>query len=57
MKKTLFAILVCGIMVLGMTGCGKSKQNNPDDIHTFAGTIIDCEEKTMIVRPSRNNKY
>ena len=37
MKKTLFAILVCGVMVLGMTGCGKSKQNNQDDIHTFAG--------------------
>ena len=24
MKKTLFAILVCGVMVLGLTGCGKS---------------------------------
>ena len=24
MKKTLFAILLCGIMVLGLTGCGKS---------------------------------
>ena len=24
MKKTLFAILVCGVMVLGLTGCGNS---------------------------------
>ena len=24
MKKTLFAILLCGVMVLGLTGCGKS---------------------------------
>lgn len=25
MKKTIFTILICGVMVLGMTGCGKSK--------------------------------
>ena len=25
MKKTIFAILVCGVMVLGLTGCGKTK--------------------------------
>lgn len=24
MRKTLFAILLCGVMVLGLTGCGKS---------------------------------
>ena len=24
MKKTLFAILLCGVMALGLTGCGKS---------------------------------
>ena len=56
MKKTLFAILVCGVMVLGMTGCRKSKQNNSDDIHTFAGTITECEENTMIVRPNENEE-
>ena len=56
MKKTLFAILVCLVMVLGMTGCRKSKQNNSDDIHTFAGTITECEEKTMIVRPNENEE-
>ena len=56
MKKTLFAILVCLVMVLGMTGCRKSKQNNSDDIHTFAGIITECEEKTMIVRPNENEE-
>ena len=56
MKKTLFAILVCLVMALGMTGCRKSKQNNSDDIHTFAGTITECEEKTMIVRPNENEE-
>ena len=25
MKKTILTILLCGVMVLGMTGCGKSK--------------------------------
>ena len=29
MKKTLFAILLCGVMVLGLTGC--IKENNDDD--------------------------
>lgn len=24
MEKTLFAILLCGVIVLGLTGCGKS---------------------------------
>ena len=56
MKRNLFVILLWGGMVLGMTGCGKSKQNNPDDIHTFVGTIIDCEEKTMIVSPNENEE-
>ncbi len=56
MKKTLFAILVCGAMVLGITGCGKTKQNNSDDTHTFTGTITECEEQSMIVRPNENEE-
>ena len=27
MKKTILTILLCGVMVLGMTGCGKQKMN------------------------------
>ena len=35
MKKTVLTILLCGVMVLGMTGCGKQKNefdigNKPD---------------------------
>ena len=56
MRKAILTILVCGFMVLGMTGCRKSKQNNSNDIHTFAGTIIECEEKTMIVSPNENEE-
>ena len=28
MKKTLFAILICGGIILGLTGCGKSSAEN-----------------------------
>ena len=28
MKKKLFVILMCGVMVLGLTGCGESKVDN-----------------------------
>lgn len=32
MKKTIIAILICGVMVLGITGCGSSKNDvNSDD--------------------------
>ncbi len=32
MKKTIFTMLVCGVMILGMTGCkNESKENNPID--------------------------
>ena len=27
MKKTIIAILICGIMILGITGCGSSKHD------------------------------
>lgn len=27
MKKTILTILLCGVMVLGMTGCGRQKMN------------------------------
>lgn len=55
MKKTVLTILVCGVMVLGPTGCNKSvekdKLNSKDDIHTFKGTVVECEQNSMIVKP------
>ena len=44
MKKILFAILLCGIMVLGMTGCGKQKNEldigNKSDIKISQNDVI-----------------
>ena len=30
MKKTIFAIILCGVMVLSLTGCGSSKEKNKE---------------------------
>lgn len=44
MRKTLFAILLCGVMVLGMTGCGKQKNEfdvgNKSDIKISQNDVI-----------------
>ena len=56
MKKIVFTILVCGIIVLELTGCNNIKQKQEDDIYSFVGTIIKCEEKSMIVRPNENEE-
>ena len=56
MKKTILTILLCGVAVLGLTGCNNSKQDNSDDIHSFVATIIECEEKSMIVYPNENEE-
>lgn len=44
MKKTILTILLCGIMVLGMTGCGKSKNEfdigNKSDIKVSQNDVI-----------------
>ena len=56
MKRELFTVLLCGVMILGLTGCNNSKRDNSDDIHSFVGTIIDCEEKTMVVRPNEDEE-
>lgn len=60
MKKTILTILVCGFMVLGLTGCNNSNENgkkdNSDDIHTFEVTILECNQKNMIVKPDEKEK-
>lgn len=44
MKKTILAILLCGVMVLGMTGCGKQKNEfdigNKSDIKISQNDVI-----------------
>ena len=41
MRKTLFAILLCGVMVLGLTGC--IKENNDDDKKSYENNVECCE--------------
>ena len=41
MKKTLFAILLCGVMILGLTGC--IKENNDDDKKSYENNDECCE--------------
>ena len=44
MKKTILTILLCGVMVLGMTGCGKQKNEfdigNKSDIKISQNNVI-----------------
>ncbi|MDO5002884.1 MAG: DUF3221 domain-containing protein [bacterium] len=60
MKKTILTILLCGVMVLGLTGCnksdGKDKLNSKDDVHTFKGIIVECEQNSMIVKPDNTEE-
>ena len=56
MKKAIFTILICGVMILGLTGCNNSEKKDDNDIHTFVGTIIECEKESMIVSPNENTE-
>lgn len=56
MKKAIFTILICGVMILGLTGCNNSEKKDDNDIHTFEGTIIECEKESMIVSPNENTE-
>ena len=44
MKKTILTVLLCGVMVLGMTGCGKQKNEfdigNKSDIKISQNDVI-----------------
>ena len=48
MKKTLFTILLCGVMVLGLTGCGKSR--NELDIGNKSDIKISQNDVTMTIK-------
>ena len=48
MKKTILTILLCGVMVLGMTGCGKQK--NEFDIGNKSDIKISQNDVTMIIK-------
>ena len=48
MKKTILTILLCGVMVLGMTGCGKQK--NEFDIGNKSDIKISQNDVTMTIK-------
>mgnify|MGYP004560262377 FL=1 len=48
MKKTILTILLCGVMLLGMTGCGKQK--NEFDIGNKSDIKISQNDVTMTIK-------
>lgn len=54
MKKIILTIIICGTVILNLTGCNTHSEKGTNDIHSFAGTIIECNEKNMIVRPNED---
>ena len=53
MNKKILTVLVLGFLVFILTGCNSKKdsQLNNDEEQTFNATIIECDSKSMIVRP------
>ena len=56
MKKKILSILVCGFILVCLTGCNDKKEENEkrSDIYSFSATITECEENSMIVKPDEN---
>ena len=56
MKKTLFAILLCGFMVLGLTGCGKSSVDDAKkDLQESQEKYGSVEKETVDVLVAKFN--
>jgi hypothetical protein len=56
MKKTLFAILLCGVIVLGLTGCGKSSINDAKkDLQESQEKYGSVEKETVDVLAAKFN--
>lgn len=49
--KKIFNIAIVALITLTLAGCKIEKTEDNDDIHSFEGTIIECENASMIVRP------
>lgn len=54
MKKKILSMVLCGIMLIGLAGCNNAEKKDADDIHSFKGTIIECEQESMIVQPNES---
>ena len=56
MKKTLFAILLCGVIVLGLTGCGKSSvEDAKKDLQESQNKYGSVEKETTNVLVAKFN--
>ena len=56
MKKTLFAILLCGVMALGLTGCGKSSLDDAKkDLQESQEKYGSVEKETVDVLVAKFN--
>ena len=56
MKKTLFAILLCGVMALGLTGCGKSSVDDAKkDLQESQEKYGSVEKETVDVLVAKFN--
>lgn len=51
MKKIM---LICGLIVLTVTGCSITTKTKTNDLHSFEGTIVKCEQESMIVYPNES---
>lgn len=49
--KKIFNIAIVALITLALAGCKIEKTEDNDDIHSFEGTIIECENASMIVCP------
>ncbi len=56
MQKVILGIFIFGVMVLLITGCDRTTKKELKDIHSFEGTIIECEQESMIVRPDKSEE-
>lgn len=56
MQKAILRIFIFGFMVLLVTGCNRTTKKELKDIHSFEGTIMECEQKSMIVRPDESEE-
>lgn len=52
MKKTILTILLCGVIVLIIAGCGEKK----NDERSFFGKIIEVAPSYIIVEPNENEE-
>ena len=52
MKKMLVSILICGIMIFGITGCSEKKNEE----HSFLGKILEVSSSYIIVEPNEEEE-